>query len=459
MPIRLRLTAAFVLAVAAVMAGAGLFTYLRLESDLDDAINDALARRADSVALAAGRPADGLGEAGRSPADPQDGFTHLIDASGRVVDSAGGHRRLVLTSAEIERARDETVILERRVPGIDGTTRVLARGAPTVGEPAVVVVGQSLEDRDETLSNLVASFTIGGPVAILVASLLGYGLATAGLAPIEAMRRRAGEISLAREDALLPLPETRDEVRRLGETLNEMLGRLRGAFERERQFVADASHELRTPIAVIKAELEGALRSDEVGPGAREAVVGAVEECDSLAALAEDLLVIARGADGELPVRPETIEVRELLGGVRDRFADRATERNRTIRIEVNGDDQVVLYADPLRMRQALSNLVDNALRHGKGEILLGAGAVEDAIELEVSDAGQGFEPAIAETAFERFRRGDSARGRDGAGLGLAIVRAVAEAHGGTAEIVGGAGAGATVRLTLPPINSSGARS
>lgn len=454
LPIRVRLTAAFVLAVVAVITGAGLFVYLRLEADLDDAINDALARRADAIALPGGRPIGRLSAEAGAPTDNQDGFAEVIDPSGRVVDAAGGTRDPVLSAAEVERATRETVVVERRVPGVDATTRVLARPAPTAGEPAVVAVGQSLEDREETLSNLVDSFAIGGPIAVVVATLLGYGLATAGFAPVEAMRRRAGEISLGSKDELLPLPEARDEVRRLGETLNEMLGRLRASFERERQFVADASHELRTPIAVIKAELEGALRSGQLGPDARDAVVGAVEECDSLAALAEDLLVIARSADGELPMHPQPLDVRELLCGVRDRFADRAAERGRVIRVQVHGDDGLALRADPQRMRQALGNLVDNALRHGGGEVVLSASVVAGAAEVQVSDSGPGFDPALADAAFERFTRGDSARTRGGSGLGLAIVRAIVEAHGGRAEIDGSDRA--TVRLSFPVAASAG---
>ncbi len=123
-----------------------------------------------------------------------------------------------------------------------------------------------------------------------LASIVGYVLAAAGLAPVEAMRRRAREVSLTRDDEWLPLPAARDEVRRLAETLNEMLDRLRRSFARERRFVADASHELRTPVAVLKTELEGALRTGDYGPEVREALVAAIEECDHLAALAEDLL-------------------------------------------------------------------------------------------------------------------------------------------------------------------------
>ena len=298
------------------------------------------------------------------------------------------------------------------------------------------------DDRDDVLGGLITAFAVGSPLAVLVASLLGYVLAGAALRPVDAMRARAAEVSLAPGDERLPLPAARDEIRRLGETLNDMLDRLSRAFERERRFVADASHELRTPVAVLKTELEGALRAGDHAPEVRAALVAAVEECDHLVQLAEDLLVMARSGDGRLPLRPETIAVGPLLEGVRDRFTDRARERGRSIRVAA-GDVHVT--ADPLRVRQALGNLVDNALRHGEGEIRLVAAAADGGVELAVDDEGPGFADDIAGRAFERFARGDEARTRGGTGLGLAIVRAIAEAHGGTARIEG-----AGVRLWLP---------
>ena len=281
---------------------------------------------------------------------------------------------------------------------------------------------------------------------MLLASLLGYALATAGLRPVEAMRRRATEVSLSGGEEALPLPAAHDEIRRLGETLNEMLERLRRSFERERRFVADASHELRTPVAVIKTELDAALRTGDLGPHARASVLAAAEECDSLAQLAEDLLVVARAADGKLPVRREPLEARSVLDDVRERFVDRAAGLGRSIRVEA--PDRLTLSGDPLRLRQALGNVVDNALRHGAGEVVLAARPADGAVELEVSDEGAGFERTIAERAFERFTRGDEARTRSGSGLGLAIVRAVAEAHDGRVSIVGAGGA--VVRISLP---------
>jgi signal transduction histidine kinase len=437
LPIRLRLTAAFAVAMVIVLVGAGLFVYLRLKSDLNESLTAGLQTRAGAVA------ASGQASAGAS-GDAEEGFAQVLDANGRVLDSAGGQRDAELSPPERERVEGGAELLvERPVPGVEGETRVLARAR---AGSEVVVVGQSLDDRDETLASLVTSFVLGGPIAVLLASMLGYLLAAAGLRPVEAMRRRAGEISLGNEQERLPLPPARDEVRRLGETLNEMLDRLRRSFERERRFVADASHELRTPVAVIKAELEGALRAGRHDPQVRQALVAAVEECDGLAQLAEDLLVVARSGDGELPIRTEGLPVDALLAGVGQRFEDRARERGRSIRVDAPGGLHVV--ADELRMRQALGNLVDNALRYGDGEIVLRGRNSQQRVCLEVSDAGGGFGPDIVGRAFERFARGDSARTRGGAGLGLSIVRAIAEAHGGSAELV--PGGPASVRIWLP---------
>jgi signal transduction histidine kinase len=436
-PVRVRLTAAFAVAMALVLVGAGAFVYERLRNDLDESVTAGLLVRGNAV-VAAGSPAAG------AAGEPEEGFAQVLAPDGRVVGAAGRIRANVLRAAELRRVRSgERSLAERRVPGIEGTARVLARA----GRGAqIVVVGQSLQDRDDTLDSLVRSFAVGGPIAILLASLLGYALAAAGLRPVEAMRRRAREVSLSRADERLPLPAARDEIRRLGETLNEMLDRLSRSFERERRFVADASHELRTPVAVIKAELEGALRAGGHAPQVREALVASVEECDHLAQLAEDLLILARSSEGQLPVQPEPLALHEQLERVARRFGDRAAERGRGI--SVDAGDELSVYADELRLRQALGNLVDNALRYGRGEIVLRARRAGPGLALEVADEGEGFAAGFAERAFERFARDELTRTREGAGLGLSIVRAIAEAHDGHAEVVGGAGA--TVRIWLP---------
>jgi two-component system, OmpR family, sensor kinase len=438
-PIRARLTAAFALAMVLVLVAAGLFVYLRLRSNLTEAVDAGLDARSTTVGA--------ITDLGRRPLeDDEESFQQVVSPGGRVLATVGGARGPVLHPAEVRRAADDEVVLEREIPGIEGTARVLARPGLAAGEPVVLVVGQSLDDRDEALAGVVTSFAVGGALAVALAALIGYGLAATALRPVEAMRSRAERISLNGSDELLPLPAAGDEIRRLGETLNDMVERLRRSFERERRFVGDASHELRTPVAVLKTELEVALRSGDYGPSVREALVAAVEECDHLAQLAEDLLVIARATEGGLPVRHERLTVGALLREVGERFADRAAQQGSAIRVEA--PDALTVHADALRLRQAVGNLVDNALRHGEGEVVLRASALDSGVAIDVADAGKGFPPDVSGRAFERFARSDAARASGGSGLGLAIVRAVAEAHGGAASIV--PGPGATVRLWLP---------
>ena len=267
------------------------------------------------------------------------------------------------------------------MPGVESEARVLAR---PLSDGSVVVVARSLEDRDETLSGVLASFAVGGPLAVLAASLLGYLLAGAGLRPVEAMRRRAADISFGGADERLPLPAADDEVRRLGETLNEMLDRLRGSYERERRFVADASHELRTPLSVLKTELETTLRSPSSGAG-RPRVARRGARRDRPAGPARRRPAADRALRRRRAARcsREEVDVRELLEQTGRRFEERARSEGRAI--SVDAPDGLSASLDPLRMRQALGNLVDNALRHGSGAISLSARAVDRSL----SDHGQ----------------------------------------------------------------------
>ena len=273
---------------------------------------------------------------------------------------------------------------------------MLARPVATDGRTLVVVAGASLEDREDALSDLRTSLLIGGPVAVVLASGIAYVLASAGFAPMEAMRRRAKRISLTRSGERLRLPAAHDEVRLLGETLNEMLARLEASIEQERRFVADAGHELRTPLAVVEAELETAIRNEQDNPKVRVSLLAALEETDHLAQLADDLLLIARAADGHLPVRREVVDIRQLLGQIAQRFTDRAEQQGRAIRVDAASDLRVAL--DPVRARQALGNLHDNALRHGSGDILLSACEDGDTVQFDVRDEGPGFPPEFRRT-------------------------------------------------------------
>jgi signal transduction histidine kinase len=313
----------------------------------------------------------------------------------------------------------------------------------------VLLVGTTKADRTETLGSLRTELLIAGPLALLLATLAGYLLAGFALRPVEHMRAQAEEISAETPGERLPVPHTRDEVERLGHTLNEMLERLEAALERERDFVADAGHELRTPLALLRSELELALRHAETTEELREAVARSSDEVDRLAQLADHLLLIARTDRGKMPLRLEPLAADELLGTIASRFEWRAEEADRPIRIEPA--EGVRVNGDRIRLEQALGNLVDNALRHGAGSVNLSAARRNGVVELHVVDEGGGFPPQFLDEAFERFARHDHARSRGGAGLGLSIVRVIAEAHGGGAHAAN-TESGADVWVELPSI-------
>ena len=266
-PIRVRLKLAFAVAMAIVLAATGLFLYVRTGSGLDRAIDQGLrARSADLSALA--QQADtGLKEA-RGLRGPDSGFAQVVGARGQIVDATAGlTQRPLLSDAQLAKARRGSTFVASEIN--DEHVRLLALPVTADGKRIVVVVGSSLEQRTQTLTDLRTQLLVGGPVALLLASLAGYLLAAAALRPVERMSERAATISAASAGRRLPVPAADDEISRLGVRLNEMLARLESALERERTLVSNASHELRTPLALIKAEIELALGEPESAPAGR----------------------------------------------------------------------------------------------------------------------------------------------------------------------------------------------
>ncbi len=442
LPIRLRLTLAFTLAMALVLAATSFVLYTRLGSTLDEAVDDALeARTAELVPLLE------QGELRLSSAGEDDErFVQVLGREIPVLDATPTvGLEPVLGPAEYARARTRAIRLElESVRGVEGRARVLA----TPVHEAVLVVGASLEDRDEALAGVLGELAVVEPVALLLAALLGYVLATAALRPVESMRAEAAVISGAEPGRRLSLPPARDEVARLGETLNAMLGRLEAALERERGFVAEASHELRTPLALLQTELELALRRPRTAAELEQVAHSAAAETDRLVRLAEDLLVLARADAGRVPLLRLAVSVPELLATVARRFGARAERAGRSLAVQA--PEQLVVSADAIRLEQALGNLVENAFRHGGGAVRLVARSGPGSVELHVEDEGPGFPPSFLPRAFERFGRAEESRSGPGAGLGLPIVEVVARAHGGSASAANRPGGGADVWLSLP---------
>lgn len=430
--------------MALVLASTGLFLYFRVGSALDDTIDQGLEARAADVAALVEQADTGLRE-GPNLRGPDSGFAQVLDREATVVDATPGFTgQPLLTDAQLALARGGRSFFERTLD--DEQVRLLATPVSAQDQELVVIVGTSLEPRADALADLEAQLLVGGPIALLLASLAGYVLAAAALRPVEQMGERAATISAASPGWRLPVPRADDEIARLGGRLNEMLDRLEAALERERALVSNASHELRTPLALLKTEIELALDEPESAPELAAALRSAGEETDRLAQLADDLLLLASVDSGTLPLRRTRIPIAEVLDTIATRFRRRAADEGR--KIEVAARTDLVALADRRRLEQALGNLVENALRHGAGTVRLEAAGAAGTLALHVMDEGKGFAPDFLERAFDRFSRGDGSQ--SGAGLGLAIVAAIAQAHGGTATASNAHAGGGNVTLTIP---------
>ena len=427
-PIRVRLTLFFAIAMAIVLAAVGLFVYSRVRSDLDRALDNDLRSRGQALSALAQRG----------------GPVRTTSTADAFADFVGpGGRSQLLSPDQLALAADHARFFDvSRVPRQDESGRVLALPLRN----GILVVGATLEQRNDTLTSLKAAFLVGGPIALILMSFGGYLLAGAALRPIESMRRRAAVISASSLNERLPVPPADDEVARLGRTLNEMLARLEDGLERERRFVADASHELRTPLATLRAELELALRRSRTTQEFENSIRSAAEETDRLSRIADDLLILARAEQGELRLRREPTDVVDVVEKVRDRFDARAELEGRALSVEA--DEAPVAEVDRLRVEQALGNLVDNAFEHGRGPITITAGRRNASVELHVLDEGPGLPPDFRDHAFKAFTRATPSG--NGSGLGLAIVETIARAHDGSAGAKLRPDGGADVWIRLP---------
>ncbi|MEH3055436.1 MAG: ATP-binding protein [Patulibacter minatonensis] len=454
-PLRARLTAAFVVVMALVLALGGGFIYVRLGKSLDNAITLGLRGRADDLRSVATDDATAFASGRSELTERGEHLAQRLSPAGRILDATPGLRTdALLTAGELRRAlagREVLVDHRRTGAGSDSVRLLAVRIDGARGDREVLVVGTSTEESREALTDAGELMLLGGPFVLLLASLAGYLLAGAALRPVEQLRRGAEAIRATHPGERLEVPAADDEIHRLALTLNDLLGRIEAAVEVERTFVADASHELRTPLAILKAELEYALRPARTGEEHLAALGLAAEETDRLVQLAEDLLVIARSQGGELALRRAPVSVAELAGTVLERHRRTAGERGIELAIGTITAGPALL-GDQLRLEQALGNLVDNAIGHAAAAVTVSARWDDDRDEYRVAvlDDGAGFPEDFLPHAFERFTRADKARGRGGSGLGLSIVDAIASAHGGRAIAENLTGRGACVTLVLP---------
>lgn len=446
MPLRLRLALLFALGAAVVIAAAGLAFVLQLRISLDAALDPGLRARARAVA-------EELRSEGLPLLGPADEIVQVRALDGRLLvfsPDAGNHP--LLDAAQRQQALAGEVSFTTTVSG--NQVRLLAITAlRTGGRRVLVVVGTGTGVSDAAVDRVRTALLVGGPPAVLLAGAGAWLLAGAALRPVERMRREAAQISARDTGRRLPVPTTRDEIAALAVTMNGLLGRLQQALERQRGFVADAGHELRTPLAILRAELELAGRPGRSREALAEAIEQAAGETDRLIRLAEDLLLLARADNAQPFLRPGPLALPDLLAAAARGARARATERE--VSVLLHSPAQLTILADPDRLRQAVDNLLDNATRHAPADSVVEITAVATpagTVTVEVADRGPGFPPEFLPHAFERFHRAQAARTRDtgGTGLGLSIVAAIAQAHGGQATARNRPGGGACVTLELP---------
>ena len=369
-PIRVRVAGAFAVAMALVLVTTGWLLYNRVSSSLLTELDNQLEVRAHDLTDVVKDPEDSLEQSGASKVELGESYAQLVDTRGNVVDASQWlARRPVLTPAELKRARSGPIFVVRgALPRLDEPSRALATHVDQNGKPMVLIVGSTLGNRAETLADLRDELLIAGPIALVLATVAGYFLAGLSLRPVDRMRSRAVSISADTPGERLPVLATRDEVQRLGETLNAMLDRLESALERERGFVADAGHgsshparlvadRTRTGIATRRVAGGAAHRRPRVVPGGRPARPAGRRS-------APDRRVGSRAAAASGRRAPDASEV---LASTARRFEWRAQGSEREISGYPKSGDRVC--GDRVRLEQALGNLVDNALRHGEGVV------------------------------------------------------------------------------------------
>jgi two-component system, OmpR family, sensor kinase len=458
LPIRLRITIWSVALLAVLMASLGAFVVIRLRADLVAGVDSTLATRASQIALGLRGPGEGefqdVSDTALQQLPGSESAAQLLDTRGKVLERSGD------TTAENPMIGAGDLLVVRRGEPVRRTVtlgpdaepfRVLALRLPSSPE-RIVVVATSLDTVEASVGRLTALLLLAGPGLLLVAGIGGWWLARAALAPVSRITQIAGEIGIERLDERVHVPATTDEIHDLAVTMNGMLERLQRGVAEQRRFVADASHELRTPLAVMRSELEVNLRERRLPPDARATLESVHEEIESMGAMVEDLLTLARADEGQLVLTPEPTDLHASAARVREALANVAATSSVEVLVEGNG---TLVLADRRRIEQVLRNLIANGITyagHG-GHVVVSTWTAAGSARCSVRDDGPGIPSAARPHVFDRFFRADPSRARGGAGLGLAICREIVLAHGGQIQVTSVEGEGSTFTFAIPVLD------
>jgi heavy metal sensor kinase len=328
---------------------------------------------------------------------------------------------------------------------------VLSRRGEIAGSPVVIQVGRSEQTMREQIRTVALILLLGLPVGVATAGFGGYMLARRALAPIERMTERAETLTAERLSDRLPVSNPDDEMGRLATVFNATLARLEESFEQMRRFTADVSHELRTPLTAIRSVGEVGLRGRRDEAAYRTIIGSMLEEVDRLAGLVDRLLTLSRAETGGAAPSIEPIALKELAERVVADLAVLAEEKSQQIVIEAHGSPRAL--GDRLMVRQALINLVDNAIKFAPAASAIVIRVVESAADatVDVIDRGPGVAAAARDHIFDRFFRASSAPTEaSGTGLGLSIAKSAVETSGGTLTLEHTDEHGSTFRIRLP---------
>ena len=412
-----------------------------LANDLAEGQDTEDAARSTAAELATPRQLmaihDGAGRllAKQGPGDP-------IAFSLPAAETIPGDEALLMTVPEVKDQDDRHRLAIRQVTIPPSQTKY------------VVVVGQSLEPTDEELESLREILWYVVPIGLIVAGFGGWFLARQSLSPVVAMAERARRMGVEDLTARLPVANSRDELGRLAATFNDLLGRLEASMVQQRQFMADASHELRTPVATARTAAGVALqlpkRDEREYREALEIIEG---QTARLSRIVDDMFTLARADAGNYPVQQNAMYLDEVLEEVAR--GSRVMAAARDVKIETSAVSSAAFTGDEDLVRRLLGNLLDNAMRYApaKSAVRAELSRAGGGYRITVTDQGPGIPEAAQPHIFERFYRGEASRLRnqsDGAGLGLALARWIARVHGGEIRLTHSSASGSTFTVELP---------
>lgn len=459
--LRFRLTAWYSLTIVAVLVITGGVWYHQLSNSLLSQIDQRLLKLTDES------PALAQGFAGRNRCrvycdfvrrHRQGHFYRLLDADGQPVcepcDSIGNAPAVdpqILATA----ARQGTALTSAGDKAGPYPMRMLTMAFNLRnGERLFLQIGTGLGLVHEPLRELRTLLLVFSPATLLLVAMLGWFLAGRSLAPVESLTRAMRRINVNNLSDRLPVPSCGDELSRLAETFNAMLGRLEESFRKIRQFSGDASHELRTPLTILKGETEVALRWAKTPEEFRNMLASGMEEIDRMSRIIDDLLLLAKSEGGEKPLTIKRMSLSDLLQELYLQGRSLAQPKSIELVLHPNVTEEIVILGDEMRLRQVFLNLIANAVKYtpdgGRVEISLSV-AADEAI-VKVSDTGIGIPAEHLPHIFDRFYRVDKARNREdgGTGLGLSIVDFFVKAHGGRVEVASTPGEGSAFTVYLP---------